>query len=244
MFHKALSDWKTHYAYNRNCSSFSQHDQPSLGKNYKKPITCLQHLLREIPSAILPFYLPSDTCVFTVCPLSVASLSRQNFKPFLCFSKPDESGKSVTGVVITVSKVWPKWEVCTKRDRRRVIRPAPRVNLLSRGLVCLLATRRPEKTIRSCFPSPSSNPIMSCQEQQTDKAKELCQSCSKAGRELLIKGTQDGRVLVSKPQPELMPGRCMPLWTNEGATSAPVYQTLKCKWDCWNQFWEANNITQ
>lgn len=224
MFHKALSHWKTHYAYDHNCSSFSQHDQPSLGKNYPKKLP-LQHLLHALPSAILPFcfHVSSSLLVHaflqpTRCPW--LHFHGKNFKPFLCFSEPDESGKSVTGVVITVSKVWLKWEVCTKRDRRRVIRPAPRVNLLSRGLVCLLATRRPEKTIRSCFPSPSSNPIMSCQEQQTDKAKELCQSCSKAGRELLIKGTQDGRVPVSKPQPELTAGRCMSQWTNEDATSA------------------------
>lgn len=215
--------------------------------------------LEKIIRSQLPVYSTSCVqshqpfCLFT-CPLihvflQSARCPRLHFhgnisNRFFVSARQTSLGKSVTGVVITVSKVWLKWEVCTKRDRRRVIRPAPRVNLLSRGLVCLLATRRPEKTIRSCFPSPSSNPIMSCQEQQTDKAKELCQSCSKAGRELLIKGTQDGRVLVYKPRPELMPGRCMPLWTNEGATSARVYQTHKCKWDCWNQFWEVNNITQ
>lgn len=203
-----------------------------IGGNYLDSTSCVQ--------SHQPF------CLFTFSPSS-SPLMQSARCPFPHFhgkisnrffvsASQTSLGRALRELWLLWAKVWLKWEVCTKRDRRRVIRPAPRVNLLSRGLVCLLATRRPEKTIRSCFPSPSSNPIMSRQEQQTDKAKELCQSCSEAGRELLIKGTQDGRVLVSKPQPELMPGRCMPLWTNEGATSARVYQT--------HRFWEVNNTTQ
>lgn len=97
-------------------------------QSHQSSSSFLSYLSILIPSLVFnpdTYHHPSAVAAFSPICFGL-------FTPF-CLCQPDESVRGVTRVVITVSEVWLKWEVCTKRDRRRVIRPAPRVNFLSRG---------------------------------------------------------------------------------------------------------------